>query len=144
MLARTARFAFPKEAVSVTIFRQGKSVDVLHGEIWLTLLCNTSVVEAGDVRVFQSSENLAFAPEACLDGLRIHPPFDHFHSDQAIELTIRSFPQVDDPHTAPSNFPDQPEGSGQFRLVALPVEKGERLQWVQFGKEFTRPFMRVE
>ncbi|MDZ7778443.1 MAG: hypothetical protein U5R14_00710 [Gemmatimonadota bacterium] len=110
---------FDAEPRLVAVLRDGRTVDVLHHEVWLTVWGGAAVEQAPDVGVEQGRQDLPVGTEPCQKIFGVQPLPDDFHGHLLTPSTVRALAEIDRRHAAPGDAPDQPVGA---ELVSAPVQ----------------------
>ena len=75
-LLEEAQSILDAEPVAVTVLGDGRSLDILHGEIGSATVRRPGIVDLGDARVIQQCQGLPFGLETRNHPLRVHPGLD--------------------------------------------------------------------
>src|SRR6185436_19588119 len=98
-------------AVPVAVFVDGHPLDQLHDQIGTAVVRAPAVIQAGDVGMFQAGEDLPFGDEAVESFGGRQAGAEHFDGD--VPLVVLVFPagEIDGPHAAAADSPQQPVGT---------------------------------
>ncbi len=89
-----------REVVDVAIPVDRQAVDELHHEVRQAVVGRSAVDQAGDVRVIEVGENLAFVPETLLDEGGVEAGSDDLDRDLLVVLVIGPAAEIHGAHSA--------------------------------------------
>jgi hypothetical protein len=88
------------EALRIAIFIDRPAFDVFENQVGLTRGCNARIDQARNVRIRQTRENLAFAPEALLAAPPDEAGVEEFQGGPALEAAVAPMREPDVAHPA--------------------------------------------
>ena len=109
----------------VAILDDRLSLDVLHREVRQSVRRRAAVEEAGDVRVLEAGEDLAFVPEPSHDGVAVHAALEHLDRDALLERIVIADAEMHGAHAAVPDLANEAIGPDTRVAVGQARRRGQ-------------------
>ena len=91
-----------REAAPLAEAMDGNAIHILHDQIQVAFSGDAAIQQAGNIRMLQAGQNLAFLAESLAEKFVARGKIDQFDGDLLLELSVGAMRQIDGAHAAAS------------------------------------------